>query len=152
MKKLFLFALVGILLASCSEKSELQKIEEKFDEGLAMEENQERNEMKQSSPDSVLRHAVYFSFKEGTAPEKITEIVDAFRDLQNKIPGIEHFEWGENSSPEGLNRGLTHAFTLTFYSDKARDEYLPHPDHKAFGALLTPHLYEVMVVDYWTRE
>jgi len=149
MKKIFLFVSAGIILFSCSEKSANQETEENSQKVLVMEDNQE---MEKNIPDSVLRHGVYFSFKKGTSPDQIKEIVDAFRDLQNKIPGIEKFEWGENSSPEGLNRGLTHAFTLTFYSDKARDEYLPHPDHKAFGDLLTPHLDQVLVVDYWTRE
>lgn len=105
----------------------------------------------EAAPDSVLRHVVFFSFKEAATPEDVKSVVDAFRDLQNKIDGIKSFEWGTNSSPEGLNQGLTHAFTLTFHSDAARDAYLPHPAHKDFGALLGPHLDKVMVVDYWTR-
>lgn len=105
----------------------------------------------QNEPDSVLRHAVYFSFKDSSSPEDIQMVIDAFRNLQNDIPGIQSFEWGENSSPEGLNRGLTHAFTLTFHSNEDRDAYLPHPAHQKFGEILGPHLKEVLVVDYWTR-
>jgi len=103
-------------------------------------------------PDSVLRHVVYFSFKQSSTPEDVSGVVDAFRNLKNEIPGIESFEWGVNSSPEGLNQGLTHAFTLTFHSNAARDAYLPHPAHKAFGDILGPHLEKVMVLDYWTRK
>jgi len=87
--------------------------------------------------DSVLRHVVLFKFKEGTAPEKVQEIVDAFSALPSKIPEIAGYEWGINNSPEGLNKGLTHGFLLTFNSEADRAIYLPHPDHKAFGALLT---------------
>jgi hypothetical protein len=41
---------------------------------------------------------------------------------------------------------------LTFSSDKDRDAYLVHPDHKAFGKVLGPHLDKVTVVDYWTEK
>ena len=102
--------------------------------------------------DSVLRHVVLFGFKETATPEQIQEVVDAFKALQTKIPEIKGFEWGTNSSPEGLNQGLTHAFTLTFHSDADRDAYLPHPDHKAFGEKLGPILDKVTVVDYWTKK
>jgi hypothetical protein len=33
-----------------------------------------------------------------------------------------------------------------------RDAYLPHPAHRAFGAVLRPHLDKVLVLDYWTQE
>jgi hypothetical protein len=101
--------------------------------------------------DSVLRHVVLFKFKVGTSPEKINEIEDAFAALPTKIPEIAGYEWGLNNSPEGLNKGLTHAFLLTFKSEADRATYLPHPDHKAFGELLSPHLEDVTVVDYWSK-
>lgn len=107
--------------------------------------------MIQNEPDSVLRHVVYFSFKDSSSTEDVQIVIDAFRNLQNEIPGIQSFEWGENSSPEGLNKGLTHAFTLTFHSNEDRDAYLPHPAHKKFGEILSPHLKDVLVIDYWTR-
>ncbi|TNF43933.1 MAG: Dabb family protein [Cytophagales bacterium] len=102
-------------------------------------------------PDSVLRHVVLFGFKETSSPEDIQKVIDAFKALPSQIPEIKGFEWGVNSSPEGLNQGLTHAFTLTFYSDADRDAYLPHPAHKEFGAVLGPHLEKVTVLDYWTK-
>ena len=102
--------------------------------------------------DSLLRHVVLFKFKEGTAPEKIKEIEDAFAALPSKIPQIISYEWGLNNSPEGLNKGLTHCFFLTFKSEEDRAKYLPHPDHKAFGALLSGHLDDVTVVDYWASK
>ena len=106
--------------------------------------------MKQAS-DSLLRHVVLFKFKEGTPSEKVQEIIDAFSALPSKIPEIADYEWGINNSPEGLNKGLTHCFFITFKSEADRETYLPHPDHKAFVDLLSPHLEDVTVVDYWTR-
>ena len=53
---------------------------------------------------------------------------------------------------EGVARGYTHCFFVTFLSEADRDAYLPHPAHKEFGAVLHPHLESVLVIDYWTRE
>ncbi len=140
MKKLLLF--LPLLMAfACAQEKETQ----------TPEPMTEVKEVEVSQPDSVLRHVVLFSFKETSSAEDIKSVVDAFRDLQNKIDGIKSFEWGTNSSPEGLNQGLTHAFTLTFHSDADRDAYLPHPAHKEFGGILGPHLDKVTVVDYWTK-
>lgn len=102
-------------------------------------------------PESVLRHVVLFKFKEGTTKEKLAELENAFSALPSKISEIQSYEWGINNSPEGLEKGFTHCFFLTFKSEADRAVYLPHPDHKAFGALLTPHLEDVLVVDYWTK-
>lgn len=107
--------------------------------------------MPESTPSNVLRHVVSFKFKEDAPSAKIDEIIAAFEALPGKIPQIQSFEWGLNNSPEGHDKGFTHVFFLTFHSEEDRSIYLPHPDHQAFGALLSPHLADVMVVDYWTR-
>lgn len=138
MKKILYF-LPLVLALSCAEKGEKHIEKEIHEDTMA------------AKPDSVLRHNVFFSFKETSSQEDIQSVIDAFRNLQNEIDGIEAFEYGVNSSPEGLNQGLTHAFTLTFYSNEARDAYLPHPAHAAFGAILGPHLDKVTVIDYWSR-
>jgi hypothetical protein len=102
--------------------------------------------------DSVLRHVVLFKFKVGTSEEKITEIENAFGSLQDKIPEITSYEWGLNNSPEGLEKGFTHCFLVSFGSEEDRGVYLPHPDHQAFVGLLKPHLEDVLVVDYWAKK
>jgi hypothetical protein len=56
--------------------------------------------------------------------------------LKDKIPGIVAFEHGVNHSPEGLNQNFTHVYLLTFEDEAARNAYLPHPEHEAFGKLL----------------
>lgn len=101
--------------------------------------------------DSVLRHVVLFKFKDGTSSENIKKVEAAFSALPSKIPQIKDYEWGLNNSPEGLEKGFTHCFFLTFNSEEDRAIYLPHPDHKAFGDVLGPHLDDVLVVDYWTK-
>lgn len=99
----------------------------------------------------MLRHVVLFKFKDDAMPEQVKQVEDAFRKLPSQIKEIKGFEWGTNNSPENLNQGLTHCFFLSFESEKDRDAYLPHPAHKAFGAVLRPYLDKVVVVDYWMR-
>jgi lysophospholipase L1-like esterase len=104
-----------------------------------------------SVPGKLLRHIVLFKFKEGTPPEKIDEIAQAFAALPGKIDTVVEFEWGTNNSPEGLDQGYTHAFFVSFRSEAGRAVYLPHPAHQEFVTLLKPHLDKVLVVDYWAQ-
>jgi hypothetical protein len=99
-----------------------------------------------------LRHVVLFKFKDSSSADDVKKVVEAFEALPKKIKQIKAFEWGTNNSPEGLNQGLTHAFILTFNSEKDRDDYLVHPDHKAFGGIVGPHLDKVTVVDFWVEK
>lgn len=97
----------------------------------------------------LLRHMVLFKFKDESSAADIKKVEDAFRALPSKIKEIKGFEWGRNNSPENLNQGFTHAFFVSFASEKAREIYLPHPAHKDFVKILSPHLDKVLVLDYW---
>jgi hypothetical protein len=101
-------------------------------------------------PAGIVRHVVLFRFKPDANPAKIQQATEAFVALKNQIPGILALEHGENISPEKLNQGFTHAYQLTFTNVAARDVYLVHPTHKAFGALLGELgvVDAVFVVDY----
>lgn len=109
------------------------------------------NDSDKAMTSKQLRHVVLFKFKEGADPAAIKKAEDAFVALPAKIPQIQDFEWGLNNSPEGLEKGFTHCYFLTFNSEEDRAIYLPHPDHKAFGALLDGILDDVLVVDYWNK-
>jgi hypothetical protein len=113
--------------------------------------NQEENG-EETAPEKVLRHVVMFKFKDTATEADIKSVEDAFAALPSKIEEIKGYEFGTNNSPEGLEKGFTHCFFLTFHSEEDRATYLPHPDHKAFGELLGPFLDDVMVIDYWTSE
>lgn len=136
MRKLALYAGLAVLMTAC-QPSEMK--EEKIIEKEIVK------------MDNALRHVVLFKFKDETSEEDIQTVVDAFLELPDKIDEIKAIEWGTNNSPEGLDQGFTHCFFLTFASEEDRDAYLPHPDHKAFGAVLGPHLDKVLVVDYWAK-
>ena len=101
-------------------------------------------------PDSAVRHVVVFKYRPEATEAQISEVTSAFRALREKIPGVLAFEHGVNNSPEGKNLGFTHAYTLTFEDAAARDAYLPHPEHQAFGELLgrLAVLEDAFVVDY----
>jgi Stress responsive A/B Barrel Domain len=99
----------------------------------------------------TLRHVVLFGFGKDQSAAAIAEVVRRFAKLKELVPGMDHFEWGENVSPEGLDRGHSHAFLLTFANSQARDAYLVHPDHAAFGAWVQPFVSSVTVLDYSVR-
>ncbi len=98
-----------------------------------------------------LRHVVLFGFKADVTPDQVKTVESAFLALPTQIKCIKSLEWGTDISPEGLQKGHTHCFFLTFNSEKDRDEYLAHPAHKAFGAMLGNKLSTVTVVDYWAK-
>ncbi|MDA7536460.1 Dabb family protein [bacterium] len=99
-----------------------------------------------------LVHMVSFKFKESVTKEDIKKVESAFAGLQKKIPQILSYETGTNNSPEGLDKGFTHGFVLTFHSGQDRDDYLIHPHHKDFGKLVGPLLEDVFVVDFWNGQ
>lgn len=103
------------------------------------------------SADSILRHVVLFAFRKDAAPGEVAAVVHDFARLPHEIPGIAAFEWGTNVSPEGLDDGFTHCFTLSFASNDARDAYLVHPAHQRFVATLGGCLERSLVVDYWAQ-
>lgn len=133
-----LFAIcVAVQPVSAQSKDESHTIDQTADNGMDQKK---------------LRHVVLIKFKEGTTEQEIRKVEEAFSALPEKIPVIRDYEWGLNNSPEGLNKGFTHCFLVTFDSEKDRATYLPHPEHKAFVKVLEPHLDDVLVVDYWSRE
>lgn len=104
--------------------------------------------------DQAVRHVVVIKFKSHITDDQLVTISDKFRDLKNQIGGITGFEYGENNSTEGANRGLTHVFLLTFENAAARDAYLPHPNHLAFVSYMgeIDALDEVFIIDYPVNE
>ena len=104
-----------------------------------------------SAADAPYRHVVLLKFKDGAAPAEVAKVEQAFVALKKSIPEIQTLEWGTNVSPEGLANGFTHCFFVTFKDKAALERYLPHPEHKKFGAVLKPVLDKVLVVDFVAR-
>jgi len=82
----------------------------------------------------VIRHCVFAKFRADVTDAQRAAIFDDLRALEHKLDGVIAMEFGANVSPEGLNKGFGHAFTMDFRDAPCRDAYLAHPDHKAAGA------------------
>ncbi len=98
------------------------------------------------------KHIVLFKFKSTVSPAQITEAMGDLNAIKQKMPGLLDFSWGPNHSAEGLSKGFTHGFVMTFADGAARDAYLPHPDHevakKKLFDMLDGGFDGVMVVDW----
>jgi hypothetical protein len=86
------------------------------------------------------KHIVLLRLKPQTTHEEIAEIFEALDDLQDKIPGIVDICSGPYESPEGFNKGFTHAFVVTFADGESRDAYLQHPAHEVVKQLIIDRL------------
>ena len=142
MKRFLLFTILFPFIFACNTENSATETEEIE----ILDNNQDLNMSEKN-----LRHVVLIKFKEGTSNEDIAKVEEAFGGLEAKIEEIKDYEWGTNNSPEGINKGFTHCFFVTFESEEDRAVYLPHPDHKAFVEVLSPHMEDVLVVDYWAR-
>jgi len=96
----------------------------------------------------MIRHVVLIRFKDETPPAQRAALEIAFAALGREIAEVQAIEWGLDASPEGLQKGFTHCFLVTFANEADRDAYLPHPAHQAFVDKLKPWLADVLVVDY----
>ena len=101
--------------------------------------------------ENKLRHVVLFGFNPEVTKTQLTEIETAFKNLPKQIKEVKGYEWGTDCSPEGLQKGHTHCFFLTFDNESDRDAYLIHPAHKEFGKLINGKLSNVTVIDYWVK-
>lgn len=81
----------------------------------------------------MIRHTVFCRFR---SDADVNAVFTAIKDLQEKIPGILDVTCGADNSPEGLQKGFTHAFSVDFEDAAARDAYLPHPDHQIVGRMV----------------
>ena len=99
-----------------------------------------------------LQHVVCFKFKSSAPAADVKKVEEAFQALKKTIPQIAALEWGTNVSKEQHDKGFTHCFIVTFKSEKDRDTYISHPEHKAFGGIVGPVLDDVFVIDFWAKD
>ena len=96
----------------------------------------------------MIQHNVLFKWKPSMTPAIEAAAFAAFRAMAKQIPGIVSVSVGHQNSPEGLGKGYQVGLSVVFTDVAARDAYLPHPAHKAFGKVLRPHLDKVLVIDF----
>lgn len=100
----------------------------------------------------MITHMVLLRIRKDVPKAQVDAVFAALAGLKGKIPGILSFSGGAYSSPEGLQRGFTHGFCMTFPDAKSRDGYLPHPEHEKVKsmvlAVLDGGLDGVIAFDY----
>lgn len=101
----------------------------------------------------TVKHIVLLSFKSALSKTDIEQVMLSLADLRKVIPQILSFSWGENNSPENLNRDYLHGFVMEFKNTADRDVYLKHPEHvKVANEILLPALENgsesLIVFDY----
>lgn len=82
----------------------------------------------------MIRHIVLIK-----ARPEVTEadIAAIFADLHRlELPGLLAIHSGRSESPEQIERGYMHGFTVDFTDWQALAAYQDHPDHKRVGAAL----------------
>lgn len=84
----------------------------------------------------MIRHIVLIRFKPEVSEAEIAGIFGALPKLSAKLPGVLACAFGRSESPEKIERGFLHGFTIDFTTWEALATYANDPDHKAFGGSL----------------
>ncbi|MDX5350556.1 MAG: Dabb family protein [Paracoccaceae bacterium] len=82
----------------------------------------------------MIRHIVLLKARPEVTEAQVQAI---FADLHSlRLPGILAIHSGRSESPEKIERGYLHGFTVDFTDWDALAAYQAHPDHKRVGAAL----------------
>lgn len=82
----------------------------------------------------MIRHIVLLKARPEVTEDHLQAIFADLHALQ--IPGILAIHSGRSESPEQIERGYLHGFTVDFTDWDALATYQAHPDHKRVGAAL----------------
>ena len=85
---------------------------------------------------AVIRHIVLTRFKPEVSEADIAALHAGLSAVIANHPGARGFHGGRSESPEQMERGYTHAFTIDFDDWAALARYADDPDHKSLGAKL----------------
>ena len=84
----------------------------------------------------MIRHIVLIRFKPELSEAAIAGVFAALPKLSARLPGVLGFAFGRSESPEQIERGYMHGFTVDFASWEALASYQADAGHKAFGGAL----------------
>ena len=87
----------------------------------------------------MIRHIVLIRFRPDVTDEAIASLWEELRAIDGKVPGLLSIAAGRSESPEKIERGYMHGFTVDFADWAALEAYQVHPDHRALGARLVAH-------------
>lgn len=84
----------------------------------------------------MIRHIVLVKFRPEVAEAEIAAIFADLAAIRAKLPGVIDIRAGRSESPEQIERGYMHGFTVDFTDWAALAAYQDHPDHRRVGAAL----------------
>lgn len=87
----------------------------------------------------MVRHIVLVKFKSDVSEARVADIWRELYEIEDKVSGLIDIKAGKSESPEQIERGYMHGFTVDFESWEALATYQEHPDHKKLGARLVAH-------------
>jgi len=87
----------------------------------------------------MIRHIVLIRFRPEVPGPVIAAIFDDLRSIDGKVAGLSDIRAGRSESPEQIERGYLHGFTIDFTDWAALEAYQAHADHKRVGAALVAH-------------
>ena len=82
----------------------------------------------------MIRHIVLIRFRPHTDPAVIDGIFADLDAVRQHLPGMGRFFAGRSESPEQIERGFMHGFTVDFTDWEALAAYQDHAEHKSVGA------------------
>ena len=102
---------------------------------------------KDTSLSEYVQHVVLFKLQDSTS-SKTLEQIKQFTEPSTKIEVVKDFDFGVNSSPEGLDKGFNYSLIMKFATEYDRDSvYLSHPIHVEFVDSISKHISDVIVFD-----
>jgi hypothetical protein len=81
----------------------------------------------------MIRHIVLVKFRPEVTEAAITGIFAALPKLSARLPGVLGFAFGRSDSPEQIERGYRHGFTIDFATWDALATYQADAEHRVFG-------------------
>ena len=85
----------------------------------------------------MLRHLVLTKFKAEVTEAEIVELYQGFASVTTRLEGASNFVGGRSTSPEKIERGYMHAFSIDFDDATSLQRYSDDAEHKRLGAELT---------------
>ncbi len=84
----------------------------------------------------MIRHIVLIRFRPEVSETAIAAIFADLQAVRDVVPGVLAIHAGRSESPEQIERGYLHGFTVDFADWQASAAYQAHPDHRRVGAAL----------------
>lgn len=97
----------------------------------------------------MLRHVVFFKFKEGVGEEQIADLERSLAALPPAIPEILSYEFGRDTVRSDRSYDL--ALVSTFRDVESLQLYQRHPDHQMVLKKVNDLCGSVLVVDFLTN-